>query len=559
MKLKEKFLYKNDTDVSVEPNSQLGRQIEGVVIGPRAEGITRPHPDTSDALTRALGVAYRVAKIVPKPRSELFYAEFEEFVGNWIKQRKIQPLSPDHDLSVETWLTKINQPKWRKDQLEALHNKVYDRFRRGKGRNINRLVHFGVNVFTKDEAYDDYKHARGIYARSDDAKVEFGPFFHAIEEVLYEQAEFIKHCPVRDRAKYIYEHLYRLDGEYVATDYSSYEAHFSRELMLSCEFVLYKHMAKLLPNRHHILGTLATVLLNVNFCKSRGLTADITACRMSGEMNTSLGNGFTNLMLMSFLCYKKGIVCNGVVEGDDGLFVFPRGRSPSTKDFADMGCLIKLEVHQDVSTASFCGLIFDPTDLQVITNPLKVLASTPWSYKRYAHSRPSKKLGLLRAKALSLLYQYPACPIITAYARYLARMTRGVDPRRSIHQERNWWEYQQLTAAYFNLDLKEDQSVSLGTRAVFERQFGVSIAAQLEIEEFFSTKCDLLPFHLPQLDPLIPEAWKHYDTYYVLEVPQDGRTRVELPWIGVAEPLFHDIAKREEVVDLEEELFFRRW
>ena len=134
----------------------------------------------------------------------------------------------------------------------------------------------------------------------------------------------------------------------------------------------------------HILGIMKEVLCGKNIVQNRYLDCIIEARRMSGEMNTSLGNGFSNLMFMAFVCEKLGLNCNGVVEGDDGLFAF-NGNTPSASDFTKYGFNIKLDVHSEISTASFCGNVFDPEDRQIMT--------CPYIYRDWETDRKSTRLN----------------------------------------------------------------------------------------------------------------------------------------------------------------------
>lgn len=77
---------------------------------------------------------------------------------------------------------------------------------------------------------------------------------------------------------------------------------------------------------------------------------------MSGDMCTSLGNGFSNKMKAEFLAYKAGGTIDGFVEGDDGLFV--TNFELRSSDYEKLGFTIKIEEIADPCEASFCGMIF---------------------------------------------------------------------------------------------------------------------------------------------------------------------------------------------------------
>ena len=402
-------------------------------------------------------------------------------------RRKLQPLTFDFDSDMETWLEKTHYPQWRKDQLRKYKDKVNDLLERNEH---GQLCHFMIKLFMKDEHYVDYKHARGIYARDDAAKIVFGPWFKGIENVLYAEPEFIKHVPVRDRPSYIYNKLFVEGSKYVATDYSSFEAHFTAEVMDACEFVLYEYMLQNANGGPDVLKLMREVLTGENIIVNKFVRARCTAKRMSGEMNTSLGNGFSNLMFMGYVCELLGLgEPNGVVEGDDGLFQF-LGRAPTTEDFTSLGFLIKLDVYDQISRASFCGNLFDEESLQILTEPCDVICSFGWTTARYRHSNSKKKKTLLRAKALSYAHQYPGCPIIGKLAQYGLRVTRGrsnSDMLNYVERSRdiNMWYREQLTAAISFRSTDESLYVepTLGTRIMFEELYKIPVSLQIKFED----------------------------------------------------------------------------
>jgi hypothetical protein len=383
----------------------------------------------------------------------------------------------------------------------------------------------------KDEHYVDYKHARGIYARDEAAKITFGPWFKAIEDVLYAEPEFIKHVPVKDRAKYIMEKLYIDGGSYVATDYSSFEAHFSKEIMQNCEFLLYEHMLGTVDGGTEVLKLMEEVLQGENIIVNKYVSARITARRMSGEMNTSLGNGFSNLMFMGYVCEQLGLKVRGVVEGDDGLFAF-FGRRPHSADFAQYGFKIKLDCYEDLSIAGFCGNIFDIQDQTIITDPYKVLSLFGWTTTRYRSAKNSKLMSLLRCKSLSLAHQYPGCPIISALAQYGLRATKSFDVRGVINArgiDLYTREKYQEAFKWFNSCSHKDKVLrvepGIQTRLLFEETYKISVEEQRTIEAYLDNLNSIAPLKIDQITEQCPPSWRNYFERYTLPksiVEKDG-------------------------------------
>jgi hypothetical protein len=459
-----------------------------------------PHPDPGDPDTMKAGVQKRFAMCTPTPDPELL-AEFKRFVKDWVHSN-LTPLSPTSDLSVNTWLESCNYPKWRKNQLLMKHNKIVDR------RDPKYAL---VKSFMKDECYPEYKHARAINSRTDEFKTLVGPIFRLIEKELFQLHWFIKKIPVADRPKYLADKI-GWGSKFIATDHTAYEAHFTAEIMESCEFVLYDYMTSKLPKAYaEEFSHNLRVIAGRNRCVFKFFDMEINAKRMSGEMNTSLGNGFSNLMLMLFACSKAGCTdVNGCVEGDDGLFTMV-GTPPTSEFFARLGMTIKMEVSDRLETASFCGLVFDPIDLINVTNPLEELVTFGLTSSTYARSRSRRKMELLRCKAISMAYQYGGCPILTSLARYGLRVTRGYSAVLSGHECQ--WVRDQFMEAKMNSRGKM-RAPPLRTRLLVEELYHIPVEHQIAIERYLDGLAVLEPICHPLIDLHVPSVWRDYHDRY---------------------------------------------
>lgn len=421
---------RHNSDIRPVVQSSLGCHYVGAAL---------PKPDISDPVTAEAGVRKRFCFQPPRP-SRRVLKRLRAFVRTWCRKH-LTPLAPDSDVSVESWLDQTDYPAWRKQELKAKWDEVKDIW--------DDPDNFTCKSFIKDETYGEYKHARGINSRSDEFKCAVGPIFRLIEKEVFKLDWFVKKVPVSERPAYIKKRLMRVGAKYYATDYSAFESLFTRELMEACEFELYRYMVRGLPDAVNFIALVESVLGGLNRCEYKHFWVELAATRMSGEMCTSLGNGFSNLMFMLFVCQQVGAHDEiGVVEGDDGLFTM-WGTSPTEADFARLGLVIKLQEHSDLCSASFCGIIFDPEDCINVTDPREVLCSFGWTVRQYHGCRPGLKKVLLRCKALSYAHQYPGCPVIAALARYGLRVTRSVDIRGFLEKDRtlSWWERTQLRDA----------------------------------------------------------------------------------------------------------------
>lgn len=463
-----------------------------------------------------------MGKVMPVVENRsAFLTGLREYTLRWIQRRMISPLTYSFDGNFEEWLDNTGYQEWRKIELRKYKEKITDMLQRNAH---GELIYFTIKLFMKDEHYVKWSQSRGIYTRDDAAKIMFGPWFKGIESEIYKQPEFIKHVAVKDRANYIYNKLYTEGGTYIATDYSSYEAHFSADIMENCEFLLYEHMMRYANGGPQVLEIMREVLTGTNKIFNKFVKAECIARRMSGEMNTSLGNGFSNLMFMGYVAELNGYgEVNGVVEGDDGLFAFS-GKTPCTEDFTKLGFIIKLDSYTSISRASFCGNLFDEDSRQIVTDPRKVISQFGWTTSEYRHAKPSKLKTLLRCKALSFAHQYPGCPMVGKLAQYGLRVTRGRTNRDLLEfVERNrhlgLWVAGKYKDAINSRTRDEDLYVepTIGTRLLFEEVYGIPVSVQLDFEKYIDSLSTLQPIDYPLLVDFSPDSWKEYYESYVYE------------------------------------------
>lgn len=388
-------------------------------------------------------------------------------------ERKILPLLPKPKvlLTHEEWLSHTS---YSEKQKLALRQKISA----NRGTHPTQRTAQRVSSFIKLESYGEWKIGRLINSRVDDFKVWCGRFFKTIERTLFHSRLarfFVKNLQPWERARRVRELHDRHWKYYYSTDYSSFEKHFTKIVMECLEFPLYRYMLEGLISPSD-LGFLFQILSGRNKLRTRsGHKASVNARRMSGEMNTSLGNTFANFLLCAYVMYSKGIGLGGfdaIFEGDDGMI---GSNVPLTsEDFQRCGFDIKISQVQNPMEASFCGLIFAESG-QTVRDPLRFFENFGWTGS-FIHAGPKIMNELLRAKSLSALYETPSCPIISAAARRCLSITRGHNARF-------------VRDGYHDVDLiPRDESklsapdVSDDTRVLFGRLFGIPPQEQLRLE-----------------------------------------------------------------------------
>jgi len=426
--------------------------------------------------------------------------------------KHLAPLPPGTDVSVENWLENTKYSKSRKAQLYDLYI-----------RELKMPPNSRVKAFIKRESYASYKNPRGIYSRSDSFKIFLGPYIKVVEEAVFKSNYFIKKIPVEDRAKYIVDRFGLQNGatlddksfllRILSTDYTSFEASFLPELMDAVEMVLYEYMLQNVRDGPEIVRVMRKVLMGKNKINFAGkLLVQMIAHRMSGEMNTSLGNGFSNLMVYLFNCEElKCRQTDCVVEGDDllGLYVGPKF---DVRMYERFGFIIKMDYLSSTNKASFCGQIFDYDSLTVIADPLKILLNFGWADQQYVNASAQTRLKLLRAKAMSFLALYPGCPIIQSLALAHIRLTMNIVPDFRVLDP---WLRQHISLKLENITEERARVVQPSARVLMQDVFHVSWDSQVQLEAYFDSLTEVQPLQHPAIYEMCSSVHFDYDRDYV--------------------------------------------
>lgn len=437
---------------------------------PEIPGVAPLSADRYDQDTTVQGAYKRYARDVP-PLNPERKERFRQYVRGYLRET-FTPLREIMDY--HEWLESESYPKSRREQITRewlqwsgragplpgpVGSESYELYKRLLSR---------VKAFGKLEPYPEYKHVRHINARCDLAKGAFGPLVKSMEREVYSKDHhFIKHVSMPDRPALI-RALKQAGCQYVATDHTAFEAHFTVELMEIVEFELVVYLLGQVPAVARLLCEVEGGMNDIQM-RGNGYRMLIDGIRCSGDMWTSLFNGFGNLMSFGFACQELGSKFDGYVEGDDGIFAVS-GEVPSPELMKDLGFEVKMEVHSNPEEASFCGLILAGD--QIIRDPIKFLQKFGWT-SSYLDAGPKMMRKLALAKSLSALYETPDCPIVSAAARFVYDRTKGVKPV---------WESGRYRTVPRDFRPPKTE-VSTQTRVLFAKLYKVSPEAQVAIEE----------------------------------------------------------------------------
>lgn len=491
--------------------------------GPVYIGASYPKPSNKSTRNILSCVSKRIGAITPKIDRNLL-AKITVYTRAFCREN-FKQIDASDPISFHEWLALTPYPPNRKQQL-------IDAFESLQTRPLCKKD-YDVKAFIKEESYNEVKCPRGIYSRTDRFKVYVGPLIAKIQKIVFSHPAFIKTVPVQERSNYIENLFADAIGSYYSGDYTAYESHFTRAYYEAIEFVAYDYLVGQNPIAIAILSVFKHAVSRINHIIFTRLTVNVEATRMSGEMNTSLGNGLVNLIIISFICNViHGCSVILIVEGDDSLFCTTANVTSS--DFLRCGLTCKLEKHDQIHTASFCGLIYHPLDRNIITDPIKVILKTPYLPRKWCASSNAVHMQLLKAKAMSILWQYPGCPILVSYAKWILRNTAQYQIRTSLLTSlRSDFQY---SMKFFDFDLFvslnsyrkiisscPNKPIGINTRLTMEDKFGITVDYQKALEEFFDSQKELKPFHHPIIDQFCSKDAKNNFRTHVFEVGASSR------------------------------------
>lgn len=481
-------------------------------LGCTVRQLAYPVPDMQHGPSALAGAVKRVAADMPKINKHRL-RRLRRFVMRFCERNfKDCVFQKDENFDFEEWMQ--NQTTYtnaRKDQLRKIYYENNDEVNRNMSRRAKK-----VKGFVKDEPYTPgYKFPRGIYSRSDEYKCQVGPFFAKVGDVLFNSKYFIKKVPINDRPAWLLD-VFRDKPNVSCTDWSQFEATFKAEIQ-KIEMYFYSFLLKHNPNRSRILNMINKIQLGINKIVFNNFAFNVKAKRMSGEMNTSLGNGFFNMVTNFFLLEEAGNkYYDGRFEGDDGIFWYD-SVPLTTHDYEELGGKIKIETPSNLSEASFCGMVFDPEVLDNVCDPIEALVSFGWSKAKYLFSSKRTKEELIRAKGLSYLYQYPGCPVIRSLGLYALRVTSHITNQQALSRMKK-------TSNLYERDLLNEieqclspdvynKSVHQLSRELVQRKYKLPISTQLYIERYLDSLNTLQTLDLSIEEYMIPDALDYSRRY----------------------------------------------
>lgn len=326
---------------------------------------------------------------------------------------------------------KKTQPRQKIEKMKKIAKQIpWDAL---QGCKMKCVPHSGTTLFIKAESYPGKdKPPRLICFPQEGEKLLMSMGFYHLMNPMFSSRYCTKEIPEHHRPNAIEQRLSMLPKRFVA-DYTSFECVPNRLMMRLGEHRVYR---KLIPTEYHFL---LDYIESGGVLKARnGVTIHTPAVQFSGRYTTSLSNTIRNKLLMDSAAILTGVGLNnyrGVFEGDDSLTSWPEYVTQDDIENAlgKLGVAVDMAEYPDLGRAGYCSMYWNDKK-ELVCDPIKVIATFPFTNSMLGADLRNYS-ALTSAKAMSLAYRSPGCPIVSAIVRrYLQPM--GLMETRNSYEAR---------------------------------------------------------------------------------------------------------------------------
>lgn len=313
------------------------------------------------------------------------------------------------------------------------------------------------SVFIKPEKWFDWKAGRAISARNPRYNIAIGRFLKPLEhdvyraiDQVYESATIMKGYTPERRAAVIAGHWAAFDDPVaVGQDFSKFDQHISARA-LQYEHGFYKPVYSD-PELDRLLAWQLETTCYAN-CPDGVVRYQVEGGRMSGDMNTALGNCIISAALVWAYARSRRIKVRAIVDGDDSVTFMERADLERYLDgivpwMRARGFILNCEAPVDqISQVEFCQCRYTALEPPtMVRNPLKAITQDHVWIKR----SDLEHADVLAATGLGGLSLYGNCPVLGAYYRMLSRASdAGLKTLRRMERESSWLREAGFTGKY---------------------------------------------------------------------------------------------------------------
>jgi len=332
---------------------------------------------------------------------------------------------------------------------------------------------------------------RIISPRSPRYNVELGCYLKKIEHPLYVAIGHLFGSTTVAKGLNVEEVAHLLQEKWVSytapvavgLDASRFDQHISRTA-LAWEHSIYKAIYR---HDKKLAKLLSWQLSN----KCRGYTPDgklkytTDGTRMTGDMNTAMGNCLIMCALVYAYADSKGIRISLVNNGDDCVVIMNKSNLNFFNTgletwFEEMGFTMKVEPPATVfEQIEFCQMhpVFDGSKYLMVRNPAIAIAKDSISIKPLTTEKLFRKwLGAVGEGGVSLT---GGIPVMQSFYCCLERASKGLRLKDDPTMESGWW--------YLSKGMKRKVAeVNTSARISFYLAFGIAPDLQQIIENYYN-------------------------------------------------------------------------
>ena len=500
-----------DLEIRLDSKNVDPRSIPRVMMGAFSPffspGFAMPKGDLKCWLTFWCGLIHRGAGKTPTPNQNVL--DSKGAYADEILRALITPACEADIMDTEEALNQTSYTEKRKDQIREWESAAQE-FDDSEGK--------CTAPFGKDEPkVSTGKHDRTIQGGHETLWAggifgSLGRFVKTMEHAIYPMIPCnIKQMKPVDQVRKI---LGLGPGTKTVNDFSSYEASFSREVQESAQFRAYDHYFQNTSYAEVVPKHARTMLGSRNTMKSKYGTAKISNLKCSGDFDTSFSNWFDNVVTLCHIFWVKFEVhwtdaMNWILcEGDDNI-TDDQGFELTNEDFAPYGLTAKVETGLDLVEAGFCQRFINHTG-NLLGDPIRYFGKCQYIPIQYANAKMSKKLGMVKAKAMSTLAFTPDCPVISEHAWRVLELTQGIYVSHKMLAKAKKYNVEILSLTNFRKPV-----ILEADRLAMSEVFGFTLEQQRIVTESLA-KWNGGPFQLPV--DWFPDNWvEFYDEYSTVE------------------------------------------
>lgn len=225
--------------------------------------------------------------------------------------------------------------------------------------------------------------------------------------------------------------------------------------------------------------------------KGHGMCADgrvsyvVDGCRMSGDMDTALGNCLLMVAMTYSYCKKYGIEHEVMDNGDDIVVIMDSSneslfRTNVKQFYADLGFTMKVEdTVYELEEIEFCQMhpVYDGSQWRMVRNPICLAKDLVCTTNQTQVDAWLEAIGL---GGISLASGLPV------YQSFYVMLAKFGNKRRKSKIE-NWHLYAGSGFARLAALTKRSPSeISTAARQSFEKAFGLNFSRQVALEDMYS-------------------------------------------------------------------------